>query len=103
MKEQPWTLAPRSRTAPHHPRGSRLQARSWSPFSLLEPFVAKVLVGLVMDAKVYLSRWGEAHKVNRLTFIFHAADPRAALSDSAPSPTWEPVAGKHTALGIVLL
>ena len=56
-----------------------------------------------MDTTVYLSRRGEAHEVKKMTLAICPADPRAALSDSAPSPTWEPVAGKHMALGIVLM
>ena len=36
--------------------------------------VAEVLVGLATDSTVYSSRWDEALKVNKLTFIIRAFD-----------------------------
>jgi len=36
--------------------------------------VAEVLVGLATDTTVYLSRWGKALKVNKLTFAIRASD-----------------------------
>ena len=42
--------------------------------SMSAELVAEVSVGLATDTTFYLSRWGEALKVNTLTFTIRASD-----------------------------